>query len=96
MSYQVTWTEGTKEILRTAFPKMEKTDRREWLIEKITDHVAREIALYPMDSSAQPGQRATGELRVGTFRVSYEIRMDAGVAIVTGVESDDTSLPQSG
>jgi hypothetical protein len=87
MSYAVTWTEGTKERLRTALPKVKPTDRREWLLGKVTEHVQREIATYPQDGRSQPGQRVAGKLHVAGFCVSYEIHMDAHSAIVTEVKS---------
>ncbi len=55
MSYEVTWSPGTKELLQTAFPSMRPADRREWFVRKVTDHVTQEIAVYPQDASAQPG-----------------------------------------
>ena len=89
MSYELTWLEGTKESLRMALPKMKPAARRAWLIEQVIDYVAREIALYPQDAAAQPGQRVTGELHVAAFRVRYEIHLDTGVAFVTEVKPDE-------
>ena len=62
-------------------------DRREWLIDRIVEHVEKEIATYPQDATAQPGQRVTGELHVGNCDVRSEIHMDPHLAVVTGVES---------
>jgi hypothetical protein len=89
MSYEVTWLPGTKELLQTAFPSMRPADRREWFVRNVTDHVTQEIAAYPQDASAQPGQRVGGELHVAAFRIRYEIQMDTGVAIVTEVIPDE-------
>jgi hypothetical protein len=80
MSYQITWSEGTKERLRSGV-------RREWLIDRIVEHVEKEIASYPQDATAQPGQRVSGELHVANCDVCYEIQMDTHIAIITGVES---------
>jgi hypothetical protein len=89
MSYEVTWSPGTKELLQTAFPSMKPADKREWFVQKVADHITQEIALYPQDASAQPGQRVRGELHVAAFCIRYEIQMDTGVAIVTEVIPDE-------
>ena len=86
MSYEVTWSEGTKERLRTALPSFKPSDKREWLIDKMTEHIEKEIAAYPQDASAQPGQCVTGEHRVAGFWVCYEIHMDTGRAVITEVK----------
>jgi len=87
MSYQITWSEGTKERLRAGLVFLNPADRREWLIDRIVEHVEKEIATYPQDATAQPGQRVTGELHVANCDVRYEIHMDTHIAVVTGVES---------
>jgi hypothetical protein len=86
MSYAVTWSEGTKERLRTGLPNVKPPDRREWFLDRVTEHVEHEIAAYPQDASAQPGQRVSGELRVAGFCVGYEIHMDTHTAIITEVK----------
>ena len=68
---------------------MKPSERREWFIQKITEHITQEIALYPQDASAQFGQRVTGESHVATFRIRYEIRVHTGIAIVTEVIPDE-------
>ena len=86
VSYEVAWSEGTKERLRTAFPGVKPSDRREWLIDKVTEHVEQEIAAYPQDARAQPRQRVAGELRVAGFCVGYELYMDTGASVITEVK----------
>jgi hypothetical protein len=87
MSYKITWSEGTKERLRSGLFFLNPGDQREWLIDRIIEHVEKEITAYPQDATAQPGQRVTGELHVANCDVRYEIHMDTHVAVITGVES---------
>jgi hypothetical protein len=87
MSYQITWSEGTKERLRTGLRIVNAGDRREWLVDRVVEYVEKEIAAYPQDAAAQPGQRVTGELHVSNCDVRYELYMDTHIAVVTGVES---------
>jgi hypothetical protein len=55
MSYQITWSEGTKEQLRTGVVFLNAGDRREWLIDRIVEHVEKEIAAYPQDAAHSRG-----------------------------------------
>jgi len=65
---------------------LKPSDRREWLIDKMVEQVEKEIAAYPQDATAQPGQHVTGELDVGNCCVRYEIHMGTDTAVTTGVE----------
>ena len=87
MSYQITWAEGTKERLRAGLFFLNPGDRREWLVDRIVEHVEKEITAYPQGATAQPGQPVTGELHVANCDVCYEIHLDTHIAMVTGVES---------
>src|SRR5688500_6533522 len=87
MSYQITWAEDTKERLRTGIVFLNAGDRRGWLIDRIVEHVEKELAAYPQDSAAPPGQRITGELHVVNCDVRYELHTDTHTALITGVEA---------
>ncbi len=67
---------------------MKPPEERKRFIEKVTDHITHEIAAYPQDAGAQPGQRVRSELHVAAFRIRYEIQMDTGIAIITEVIPD--------
>lgn len=86
MSYQITWSEGTNERLRAGLVFLNPSDRREWLIDRIVEHVEKKIAAYPQDAAAKPKQFVTGELHVGKCSVRYEIHMDTHEAVITGIE----------
>jgi hypothetical protein len=88
MSYQITWSEGTKEKLQTALRNIKPGNNREWFIDRVTDYVTQEIALYPQDAAAEPGQCVTGEVCFGAVHVLYEIWMDRGLAIIKEIKSD--------
>ena len=61
-------------------------ENRDWLTERVTEHVEQHVALYPQDASGQPGQCVTGEYIVIGRKVRYEIHMDTGEAVITTVE----------
>lgn len=87
MSYQIKWSEGTQERLRSNLLVPNLGGRRESFIDRIiVEHVEKEIASYPQDATARPGQRVSGELHVAGCHVRYEIQMDTHIAIITGVE----------
>jgi hypothetical protein len=86
MSHQIKWGEGTKERLRAGLVFRNSGDRREWLIDRIIEHVENEITAYPQDPTAEPGQCVTGELHVVNCDVRYEVHMDTHIAVITGVE----------
>jgi hypothetical protein len=92
MFYNVAWSEGAKQALHALFPNVERIDSPDSFIHILPNHVAQEIALFPLDGYASPDQRFTGDLRIDEFRVRYEIHMDTGVAVITEI-TPDSPLP---
>ena len=86
MSYEVIWSDAAKQKMDASFQRERSPDRRAWIIEMVRDIITRDIAEYPRNGAARPGEHATGVVRVGGFRVHYDIELDREVALITDIE----------